>query len=122
VSTRGGSRPTCKHCGNPIVWKQDPKTAKWIPTNPEGTDHRESCGGLPGSAKAKIRDRNHEGRVTEFLATPPTGRDGTKRSASPAKAVKAAMAALVAEARSRPVQLRNEALPEGELPPPWETA
>jgi hypothetical protein len=109
----------CKHCGDTIVWRQSPTTKKWAPLDPIGTDHRERCTASSTAAKAAAKDRNHEARVAGFLPPAAPSRELPKRRRANSKP-KAVMAALVAEARSRPVQLRNEALPVDELPPPWE--
>ena len=31
---------TCRYCGSPINWGQNPQTGKSKPVNPDGTDHR----------------------------------------------------------------------------------
>jgi len=76
--------PKCKYCEKPIVWARDGRTAAWLPLTPSGSDHREYCEAPRMEAsRRKIRARNHEQRVTEFLtakkravATTPNRRPG----------------------------------------------
>ncbi len=56
----------CLKCGLDVQWAE--KAGVAIPLDPDFSDHRESCAGRTHFSREQIRDRNHEERVSRFMA------------------------------------------------------
>jgi hypothetical protein len=87
----------CKFCDELIAWTHTvSKTGqkRFVPKNPDGTHHLESCSGMSPTVRATARLTNHETSVRRFLAS-----HKKKTKAQPVKAATAAASTTATECK-----------------------